>query len=164
MKKELTITLFCSELIYDIQNKTYLTGRSRLSQDNFEETANMQANDDEENRNQIVRSISNAFALMKVKMSEYIVDAGTTASNILQEMDSSTKLQLQLRMPSNYNETTRETLASAAHQYIVNIAIADWFGITNKNDAAEYLATAKANIVEMREAVNKRVRPHRAEL
>ncbi len=164
MKKELTITLFCSELIYDIQNKTYLTGRSRLSQDNFEETANMQANDDEENRNQIVRSIGNAFALIKTKMSEYIVDTGTTANNILQEMDSSTRLQLQLRMPSNYNETTREALTSAVHQYIVNIAIADWFGITNKNDAAEYLATAKANIDEMREAVSKRVRPHRAEV
>ena len=28
-KKTIAITLYISELIYDVQNKTYLTGRSR---------------------------------------------------------------------------------------------------------------------------------------
>lgn len=45
-KKTITLTLYVSELVYDIQNKTYLTGRSRRTGTNHEEVANMQANDD----------------------------------------------------------------------------------------------------------------------
>ncbi len=63
-KKTITITLYMSELIYDVQNKTYLTGRSRSTGKNHEEVAHMQANDDDENANQIARSIGNAFANM----------------------------------------------------------------------------------------------------
>ena len=62
-KKTITITEYMSELLYDIQNKTYLTGRSRQTGANHEEVANMQANDDDENANQIIRSIGNAFAV-----------------------------------------------------------------------------------------------------
>lgn len=163
-KKTLTITLHSSEMIYDVQNKTYLTGRSRLTQDNFEEAANMQANDDDENKNQIIRSIGNAFAALKTKLSEYLVEDGTTANNVLIELDENSSLVLTLSMPSNYNQATIETIASSAHQYIVNTAISDWFGITNKNDAADYIAYATRNITEMREAVNKRVRPVRPNL
>ena len=54
-KKTIAITLYMSELIYDVQNKTYLTGRSRTNGTNHEEVANMQANDDDENANQILR-------------------------------------------------------------------------------------------------------------
>lgn len=59
------ITLKIDEIIYDIQNKTYLTGKSRHDGKNHEQVANMQANDDEENANQILRSISSAFNNLK---------------------------------------------------------------------------------------------------
>jgi hypothetical protein len=67
-------------------------------------------------------------------------------------------------MPSNYNNATRDTIAAAAHQFIVNTAIGDWFAITNKADAADYIAQATANIVEIREAISKRVRPNRVDI
>lgn len=49
MKKSINLELKMSELIYDIQNKTYLTGRSLSSGSNHSHVANMQANDDDEN-------------------------------------------------------------------------------------------------------------------
>lgn len=159
-KKNIQVTLYMSELIYDVQNKTYLTGRSRSNGTNHEEVANMQANDDDENANQIVRSIGNAFANLKTKLSEYIVETSTTASNKLLTITSN--LTLALVMPSNFNQATNETIASALHQYLVNSAIGDWFTITDKNDASDYVTLAAANLDQIREAVNKRNRPQRA--
>lgn len=158
-RKTLTITLVMSELLYEIMNKTHLTGRSRETGSNHEEVANMKANEDEENINQILRSIGNAFAGLKTKVSEYLEETGTTADNI--QIEADTNLTLTLSMPSNYNDATRGTLSSAMHRYIVNSSIAEWFTITNKNDAADYVSLSAADIETIRDAINKRTRPKR---
>ena len=159
-KKNLTITLYKSELLYDIRNLTYLTGRSRQNGNNHEEVANMQASEDEEDNNQILRSIGNALDSLKTKLSEYYsVESVTTSNDEL--LDSTGDITIKLTMPSNYNSATSDSITSACHQYIVNIATADWFNITNKADAGDYVAKATANLEMIREAANKRVRPTR---
>lgn len=158
-KKVIAITLYMSELIYDVQNKTYLTGRSRQTGTNHEEVANMQANDDDENANQIMRSIGNAFANLKTKLSEYINEIGTSTND--KQLSSTGNLTLSLNMPPNYNNASNDTISTALHQYLVNSAIGDWFTITNKNDASDYITLAAANLEQLREAVNKRMRPTR---
>ena len=161
-KKVIAITLYMSELIYDVQNKTYLTGRSRQTGTNHEEVANMQANDDDENANQIMRSIGNAFANLKTKLSEYIKEETTTGTNEMLSVDKD--LTIGLNMPPNYNNASNDTISTALHQYLVNSAIGDWFTITNKNDASDYITLAAANLEQLREAVNKRMRPTRTNL
>jgi len=158
-KKVIAITLYMSELIYDVQNKTYLTGRSRQTGTNHEEVANMQANDDDENANQIMRSIGNAFANLKTKLSEYINENGTSTND--KQISSTGNLTLSLNMPPNYNNASNDTISTALHQYLVNCAIGDWFTITNKNDASDYITLAAANLEQLREALNKRMRPTR---
>ncbi len=158
-KKSISITLYLSEVVYDVQNKTYLTGRSRQTGANHEEVANMQANDDDENKNQILRSVGDAFAALKAKLSEYIIDSQTSANNAL--ITATSNLTVALSMPSNYNSATRETIAAALHLYLVNTAIGDWFTITDKNDASDYVTKAAANLEQIREALNKRVCPTR---
>ena len=158
-KKVIAITLYMSELIYDVQNKTYLTGRSRQTGTNHEEVANMQANDDDENANQIMRSIGNAFANLKTKLSEYINESGTSTND--KQISSTGNLILSLNMPPNYNNASNDTISTALHQYLVNSAIGDWFTITNKNDASDYITLAAANLEQLREALNKRMRPTR---
>ena len=158
-KKVIAITLYMSELIYDVQNKTYLTGRSRQTGTNHEEVANMQANDDDENANQIMRSIGNAFANLKTKLGEYINESGTSTND--KQLSSTGNLTLSLNMPPNYNNASNDTISTALHQYLVNSAIGDWFTITNKNDASDYITLAAANLEQLREAVNKRMRPTR---
>ena len=161
-KKVIAITLYMSELIYDVQNKTYLTGRSRQTGTNHEEVANMQANDDDENANQIMRSIGNAFANLKTKLSEYINENGTSTND--KQISSTGNLTLSLNMPPNYNNASNDTISTALHQYLVNSAIGDWFTITNKNDASDYITLAAANLEQLREAANKRMRPTRTKV
>ena len=157
--KTIDIKLNISEIVYDVQNKTYLTGKSRLEGDNHEQVANMQANDDEENANQVLRSISMAFANLKTKLGEYLDLEYTTADNALITMKSS--LDLSLVMPSNFNTATVSTVAAAAHQYIVSMTVYDWFTITDKKDAEEYSALASLSLKIISEAVSKRSRPVR---
>ena len=158
-KKTISIKLYMSELTYEVKNKTFLTGQSRWNGDNKEEVAHMQANDDEENLNQVLRSLGNAFATLKTKLSEYIVEEGTTANN--KQIKEEDNLVVELLMPSNFNQATNDSIAAAMHQYLVNSAIGDWFTITNKSDASDYLTVAAANLEQIREAINKRVRPVR---
>lgn len=160
-KKTITLTLYVSELVYDIQNKTYLTGRSRKTGSNHEEVANMQANDDDENADQVMRSIQNAFGTLKTKLAEWLNDDGTTSSDELMSITDKSTLEVVLNMPSNYNSSTRDAISAALHQYIVNTAIGDWFTITDKADASDYFTLSTNNLEAIREAVNKRLRPTR---
>lgn len=163
-KQQVSITLFVSEMLYDIQNKTYLTGRSRQNGQNHEEVANMMASDDEENGNQILRSLYNAFGNLKSKLSEYLDENQLTGNNVLDGadetgLDTDKTLVLNLKMPSNYNQATVSAITAGCHQFIVNTSIADWFTITDKADAADYVNIAQQNIEQVREAINKRIRP-----
>lgn len=149
-----------SELLYEVQNKTYLTGRSRQNGQNHEEVANMQANDDDENLNQLLRSIQNANATLKTKLAEYIVSSRSIGDNEMIS-EGTEALMLTLTMPTNYNHATVDTITSQLHQYIVNVAVSDWFTITDKADAVDYVNLANQNLELVRESLNKRVRPTR---
>lgn len=170
-KKTISIKLYLSLLYYDIKNKSYLTGRSRFNGQNHEEVANMKANDDTEDASQIMQSISNAVGILKSRMSEYLNDEATVGTNIpvnsgeapdiTTEKGQTYFIELSLKMPSNFNESTTDTIAKAAHQFVVNFSLADWFLITDKADAQDYSQTAQNNLELIREAINKRVRPER---
>ena len=162
MKKTINLTLKMSELIFDIQNKTYLTGRSLSNGDNHSQVANMQANDDDENESQILRSITNAYAVLRTRLSEYIeLDENSSNNDCL---GTSENLVMGLQMPSNFNASVTKTIGEAAHQFIVSTAIADWFAITAKGETHDYSSVAAASLKVLEEALCKRSRPQRSNL
>lgn len=167
-KKTFKVKLYMSELIYDVQNKTYITGRSRYDGDNHEAVANMQANEDDENANQILRSIGDSYSTLLGKIAEFVNVSGATPSEEVTKTDvlgsASKNIEVSLDMPSNYNMATSDAVTAAMHKYIVNMAIHEWFLMTNKADAADYIARANSNIEQLREAINKRMRPIRSEV
>lgn len=233
-KTKLTIKMKVSELVYDIQNRTDLTGQARYNGQNDEFVAKLRMNDDDENANQALRSITTAYGRLKTKLSEYISvndsyiraddgyqgvsseDAGwvsehdlngdgvadsadvvyagsigdLTGDGVYNRADYEAKLEgrvtkvndlgvvggstvsaatlasadylcLFLTLPSNYNHAADDDVAQAVHNYIVNYAIFDWFRIVDKEDAKDYLDLSEANILQIREAINKRIRPTR---
>lgn len=156
------IELIMSELIYDIENKTSLTGEARDKGQNYKESADMRVTEVDEHRNQVMRSIGNSFASLKSELSEYLCASGTTADNI--QIEDVDELVACLGMPTNYDLATKDAIATAMHQYIVNMALTEWFNIFSKEDASEYLKMAAANILQIRKAINSRVRPQRKRL
>lgn len=156
---QLTIKIDIRELIYDIQNKTYLTGRSRSDGNNYRQVALMQANDDDENYNQIMRSIGNAFSRVQNELAE-VLEIDTANANNTLLLDEDTKI-LTLIMPSNFNTSATDAIASAIHQYVVTYATAEWFMITNKTDTEDYYRLSRESLELLRESLCKRSRPSR---
>lgn len=163
-KNPVTVTLEVREIVYDIQNKTFLTGRSREAQNakNYEEASHIQVSDDNEYSYQIRRSISNAFSAIKTQLADYLDDNLSASDNLLKEaVDSDGQLKLELKMPSNFNLSAADNIGAALHAYIVNRTIADWFVITDKEDAADYTSLAAEALESARRALYKRKRPIR---
>jgi len=94
---------------------------------------------------------------LRLKLSEYLSLNTTTSNDAI--MNDSTNISIALSMPNNYNKNAVDAITTAVHQYFVNTAIADWFTITNKSDATDYIAQAADNLEALRKALNKRSRP-----
>lgn len=160
----LTVTQQVKELVYDIQNKAYLTGQAREAEGTkgYEAASNMQASDDEENSYQIRRSLANAFSSLKSLLGEYLSENTTTSNNLInQEIDTDGVLTLSFELPSNYNNSSADALGNGIHAYLVDMAIADWFSITNKEDAQTYIAHSAVSLENVKRALYKRSRPER---
>ena len=158
-KKNVTATIKISWLLYDIMNETFLRGRTIQNKDNHKEVASMFASEDEENREKILRSIKRAFAEVQTELGEYLNENGTTTDN--SHYDGSDDLSLKLQMPSNFNEAATTGVGEAIHDYLKNTAIAEWYMVTNKADAEQYVALAQKSLVSIQQAVSKRSRPAR---
>ena len=161
MKSPVSLNLKMSELIYDVQNKTYLTGRSLNDGTNHTRIANMQANDDDENSAQILRSITMANSVLRNRLSEYIESSDVTTNN--DSLSTDEDITFTLSMPSNFNGAVTKTLGEAAHQFIVATAIADWFAITAKGETYDYSGVAEESIRVIEDSLCKRSRPVRPE-
>lgn len=158
-KKTVRLRLYLSELIYNIESVTHLTADSKHDR-TPEQLATMKAGDDDIGRNALLRYIGNAYASLCIGLSEYIEESRQSSDNIQQEDTEYLELVIN-RLPSNYNEATTQGLASAAHQYIVNTALMEWFMVTSPSDAGDYAKLSERNLVELRTAIHKRVRPSR---
>ena len=157
MAKDISIRLHVSEIVYEVRNKTWLAGRSALNGNNHEQVAHMQASDDEEDENQMTRSIINAMSVLKTAVGEYVLpDSQDQSANVL---DKHATYDFVLKMPNNYNESLRETLSAAMHQYVVDICVRDWYMLTNKEDAQAYDNMATSQLGIIKEALTRRVRP-----
>ena len=152
------------ELVYDIQNKAYLTGQAREAEGkkNYEAASNMQASDDEENSYQIRRSLANAFSSLKSLLGEYLSEDKSTSNNLIaKEIDDNGVLELALEFPSSYNNSSADALANGIHAYLVDMALGDWFAITNPEDAASYVQHSAISLENVKRALYKRSRPER---
>ena len=163
-KKTLVVTQEVKELIFDIQNKAYLTGQAREAEGtkSYEAASNMQASDDEENSYQIRRSLANAFAALKSLLGEYLDEDTSTSNNrIYDEVDNDGQLTLAFLLPSNYNNASADSLGNGIHAYLVDTALGEWFSITNKEDADTYISHSAVSLEIVKRALYKRSRPDR---
>lgn len=162
-KKTLTVTQQVKELVYDIQNKAYLTGQAREAGGmSYQAASNMQASDDDENSYQIRRSLANAFSSLKSLLGEYLQEDKSTSNNLInKEIDNDGELTLAFELPSNYNNSSADALGNGIHSYLVDMTLGDWFSITSKEDAQIYIQHSSLSLENVKRALYKRSRPER---
>lgn len=161
-KVKVQITLYLSEIVYHIQNKTHLAGESAEGDGNFKQVADLQANMDDRNLNQVLRFVTSAANALRTKMAEFIETGPEfSANDIQQDYDETTTLTYTLLMPTNYDASTKDDIATAAHDYVVNYAVAQWLAIKRPELSATYTQYATTNLLELRSALYKRKAPVR---
>lgn len=185
MKHTIEIHIHVSEMLYDVQQRTYLIGESLRSADNSALAAQVQEVLGESG-NTILRSFGKSFAVVRDALREYLVSEKHDADNILMSEDAEVPtaltfgyrgrpstsedagytaentLVLLLRMPTNFAMDSRESIAKNIHSYMVDCAMADWLSLTPARDlAAQYTESSAADMMLIRDAVNARQRPNR---
>ena len=164
-KKTIEVKVEVKELMYDAMNKTFLTGQARKAEaqdQNYQAASNMQASEDNENSYQLRRSLTNAFTALKSLLGEYLDEDKTTANNRIPALvDEDGQLTLAFSLPSNFNNASVDSLGAGIHAYITDMMIGEWFTITNKADAADYINHANISLETVKRALYKRSRPVR---
>ena len=157
--KIITITLKKTEILYDIENTTYLVGNSRSTGTNFEQVSNMQNSGEEEDRNFILRSVENAFFEAKRNLSRYIDETKTATDNEL--MTETGDLVLTLNVTDMFNEASTDALKSSSHEFIIASALTDWFANVKPDEMTIYQARKNAAHVNMLSALYRKKAPLR---
>lgn len=159
MSRKIKITLDLKELLFDIRNKAYLTGKTREADDRIKATIQASTDDDP----QMLRAIQNATDRVCVLLSDYIADeqgASLSADNEFFANDSDDN-KINLLLPANYNAGLRNSLATMIHDYVVSAALRQWFQLTFKADASDYVQLNNVELDDIKSAVSKRVAPSR---
>lgn len=150
-----------SWLLYDIANETFLRGRALANRDNYKEVAAMYATaEDEGHREKILRTVKKAFTEIRKELSEYLEEERKTANS--SGYGNTPDLVLNLPMPSNFNEAATDGIGEAVHDYMKNLAIAEWYLVTNRDEADMYMQLVNKAMLSLQHAVSRRERPHRA--
>ncbi len=183
MKKTLYLTLYLSEIVYDIMLQAHIVSDSLAADDTAEQSAKIDETADD-NRNQILRSIGTAYHTLKGQLGEYLSEDNTSADNILlkekndyenvlcfgtggkpnKSADNPTRFTVALRVPGNFNTAVAEALASTIHEYIVSNSLSSWMTLHNSPTAQTFAASAQNAYLQLQLLLTKRVRPSRTHL
>ena len=163
-KQIVKVNIDTATVLYDVRNKAYITGNSRMAAGtaNYEAGSKMQASEDNEETDQLNRSFTTYFTGLKSKLGEYLDEETTTTNNLIaQKIEEEGVLTLAFRLPTNYNNASADALGAGIHAYLVDLILADWFNITNPQDSKTYTEHAGVMLEDVKSALYKRSRPTR---
>lgn len=163
-KQLITVNLDVATILYDVRNKAYIVGNSRMASGaaNYEAGSKMQASEDTEEDDQLKRSLNTYYSGLKSKLGEYLDEETSTTNNLIAEIiEEQSYLQLSFKLPTNYNNASADALGAGIHAYLVDMVLADWFNITNPSEMKGYTEHAALMLDDVKAALYKRSRPTR---
>ncbi len=183
MKKTIYLTLYLSEIVYDIMLQAHIMSDSLTADDTAEQSAKIDETDGD-NRNQLLRSIGTAYSTLRGQLSEYLAEDNSEADNILlnetndvaktlcfgtngkqaKEANIATRFTIALRVPSNFNTAVTDALAASLHECIVDNALTSWLTLHNSAAAQTFATEAQNAAQQIQMLLAKRVRPTRTHL
>ena len=96
----------------------------------------------------MLRSIETGFNEIKRNVNRFVSEATTASTNTFTSGTDS--FVLTLAMPANFNQASVDSIKSAAHEYIVDHALIDWFTAVKPDEVkiyAEKKAAANLNLL-----------------
>lgn len=126
--KTVTITLFRSQLLYDIRNVGYIQSDSIALDESHVKHLIADIGEDG-NVDRVTRIMSLAFqecANMIYRYSKKVIETGTSTDDMFKAPES---YKMTLKVPAKFSEPTLELLKDLAHEYMVSRTLYDWMGL-----------------------------------
>lgn len=158
--RTLIIKLDRQQLLTEVHNTTYFTGRSRFTGDNPEQVANMQSDEEEECliRGYLEGGLQRAATFLSAIAGDGLTQYGKEYTHTL---PGGASVEYPLSLPGNFDMGQIPAIASAIHRGVVAYAVGEWFLVSNPGEAAVYFEKANAAFADLRSAICKRVGPLR---
>ena len=136
------IVLDKDALLYEIENVVDKVSRSRLRDDNLEQSIQVQAGDTEQDRAITTQGVDDAVNAVVSRMSVYVKDV------------SGGKICLQF--PDGWKECVFPDLVSSIKDYIINSGVFEWLRITLPQEAQGYKERADDSYSKIKSCVSAR--------
>lgn len=134
-KRAATITLYRSQILYDIEQYAHIEGLVMQVQNEHDRSMVMDATE-EGNIDRVNRVLNLAYCELVEMMFPFTKEACDEEELRNDEIVEPSVYVLSLSLPSLFSKTTVNHIAALAHEYMVCRVLSDWFNIT-KNVAWE---------------------------
>ena len=158
-KTDVYITIKLGELRYELELKTYLSGRTGLDGEGYAEASDAMMSGDSEERDTLLRCLGDALSRVKHVLGEHM-DEGSHRGNDLLPVESD-EVTLHLSLPSNYDSNATDDLASSLHRYIVDSTLAEWYTLTRPDESKVWSSKSRDDLLSLHDAIYRRRRPTR---
>lgn len=136
----ITLKLYKSELMYDLQNDTHIIAQGRFNQGEAAKASYGLQADNDADRAKVIRTMQLAANEVKNIISSFLQNSSSTTSNNAQLniADDDDAIVYVLEVSSRFNQSFTEALTTHCHRYIVNRMLCDWFVATKPELAKNY--------------------------
>lgn len=136
--KHVTLTFKRSELIYDVENYSFVEGEI-MRVDNDHARHHVFDIGQQGNIDRVIRVLNLAHAecveMLFPYSKEEIADGQETLNDVL---TSPEEYHIVLQLPNSFSFTTVKLLQNLIHEYLVCRVLADWMSITNPSSQANW--------------------------
>ena len=153
----IVVTIRMSWLLFDIMNETFLRGRCLQDRENYRETSRVFATADDRDQERVLRSIKKGVGMVRAVAAEYLRMDDVQSDNV--GIDATEDIVINLWVPQNFNRGMIFGLTEGVHDCLKNMAVSEWYRMTNKEESGEYREAAEKGMHLIRECLGQRVRP-----
>ena len=153
---EITVRLKSSELLYDIGNIAFITGDIMLQDVKLQSAVQDVVNDG--NLNKVTRSLSRIFNELVSSLTAYTKKELIENVVVSDDLTAPENYEMVLVVPDTFSSPNANAVVTAAHDYMVNMALSDWFSITKKDEAQMYFDKAMNELSKINSYMIKRTR------
>lgn len=150
MAQNITLKISKKEILWDIYNDSHIIAQGLFVNGASSEAAyHIQADEEDVNKNKLLRSIQLAIGSLKPHLVVFLSDSSSTISDD-NTLKSDEDVTLTLSVSNRFNTSMTGAITALCHKYIMNQVLFDWFSATKKDIAANYLSLANDAIQEMK--------------
>lgn len=155
MAQTLTIKISKKELLWDIYNDSHIIAQGLFSSGTSSQSAyNIQADEEDVNKNKLLRSIQIALGTLKPHLSYFL--SGENLITDDNELADDTDITISLSVSSRFNTGMTEAITTLCHKYLMNMTLFDWFTATKPDIAKTYQVIADIAIDDLQKVFVKK--------